>query len=241
MSAPGQSILETRRYQMFPVLEPSEIERVRRFGVVRSYAAGKPLAKVGEVGHGLTIILAGKVDVTQHDESGRRAPIVTHGPGAFMGELAQLAGRRALVDAHALEPVEALVIPPDRLRALLIADAELGEQIRRALILRRVGLLQAGAGGPVIIGRADSGDAEAMVAPADALAAIPDELGAAEAAPLLCAGVTTFNALRHSGAMPGDVVAFLGIGGLGHLGVQFANSASAPSRSHAAPTRRCSP
>jgi D-arabinose 1-dehydrogenase-like Zn-dependent alcohol dehydrogenase len=70
----------------------------------------------------------------------------------------------------------------------------------------------------------DGGYAEAMVAPADALAAIPDELGAAETAPLLCAGVTTFNALRHSGAMPGEVVAILGIGGLGHLGVQFANN-----------------
>jgi D-arabinose 1-dehydrogenase-like Zn-dependent alcohol dehydrogenase len=69
----------------------------------------------------------------------------------------------------------------------------------------------------------DGGYAEAMVAPTEALAAIPDELGAADAAPLLCAGVTTFNALRHSGAMPGDVVAILGIGGLGHLGVQFAN------------------
>ena len=62
-----------------------------------------------------------------------------------------------------------------------------------------------------------------MVAPANALAAMPDELSALDAAPLLCAGVTTFNALRHSGAMPGDVVAVLGIGGLGHLGVQFAN------------------
>jgi D-arabinose 1-dehydrogenase-like Zn-dependent alcohol dehydrogenase len=69
----------------------------------------------------------------------------------------------------------------------------------------------------------DGGYAEAMVAPADALAAIPDDLDAVDAAPLLCAGVTTFNALRHSGAMPGDVVAILGIGGLGHLGVQFAN------------------
>jgi D-arabinose 1-dehydrogenase-like Zn-dependent alcohol dehydrogenase len=69
----------------------------------------------------------------------------------------------------------------------------------------------------------DGGYAEAMVAPAGALAAIPDELNAAEAAPLLCAGVTTFNALRNSGAIPGDVVAILGIGGLGHLGVQFAN------------------
>ena len=69
----------------------------------------------------------------------------------------------------------------------------------------------------------DGGYAEAMVAPVNALVAIPDEFGAAEAAPLLCAGVTTFNALRHSGAMPGDLVAILGIGGLGHLGVQFAN------------------
>ena len=69
----------------------------------------------------------------------------------------------------------------------------------------------------------DGGYAEAAVAPASALAAIPDELGDAEAAPLLCAGVTTFNALRRSGAMPGNVVAILGIGGLGHLGVQFAN------------------
>jgi D-arabinose 1-dehydrogenase-like Zn-dependent alcohol dehydrogenase len=68
----------------------------------------------------------------------------------------------------------------------------------------------------------DGGYAEAMVAPADALALIPDELSAVEAAPLLCAGVTTFHALRESGARPGDLVAILGIGGLGHLGVQFA-------------------
>jgi D-arabinose 1-dehydrogenase-like Zn-dependent alcohol dehydrogenase len=68
----------------------------------------------------------------------------------------------------------------------------------------------------------DGGYAEAMVAPADALALIPSELSAVEAAPLLCAGVTTYNALRESGARPGDLVAILGIGGLGHLGVQFA-------------------
>jgi thioredoxin reductase (NADPH) len=110
------------------------------------------------VGHGLTIILAGKVDITQHDESGRRELIVTYGPGAFMGELAQLAGRPALVDAHAQGPVEALIVPPHQLRALLIAEAELGERIMRALILRRVGLLETGAGGPVIVGRAENGD-----------------------------------------------------------------------------------
>jgi D-arabinose 1-dehydrogenase-like Zn-dependent alcohol dehydrogenase len=69
----------------------------------------------------------------------------------------------------------------------------------------------------------DGGYQQYMLAPVEALAAIPETLSAAEAAPLLCAGITTFNALRHSGAMPGDLVAVQGVGGLGHLGVQFAN------------------
>jgi thioredoxin reductase (NADPH) len=158
MSVPTSSVIDTRRHQMFPTLDPSEIERVRRFGEVRSYGAGEALATVGDVGLGLMIILAGEVDITRRDQSGRRDPIVTHGPGAFMGELAQLAGRPALVDAHAQGPVEALIIPPDRLRALLIAEAELGERIMRALILRRVGLLETGAGGPVIVGRPENSD-----------------------------------------------------------------------------------
>lgn len=68
----------------------------------------------------------------------------------------------------------------------------------------------------------DGGYAEYLVAPADALAQLPDELGFADAAPLLCAGVTTFNAIRSSGVRPGDRIAVLGLGGLGHLGVQFA-------------------
>ena len=69
----------------------------------------------------------------------------------------------------------------------------------------------------------DGGYQEYMLAPIEALVAIPETLDAAEAAPLLCAGITTYNALRHSGALPGDLVAVIGIGGLGHLGVQFAN------------------
>ena len=100
--------------------------------------------RVGEVGPGLTIILAGKVDITQHDDVGPPRADRHVRPGAFMGELAQLSGRPALVDADAQEPVEALIIAPDRLRALLIAEAELGERIMRALILRRVGLLETG-------------------------------------------------------------------------------------------------
>ena len=69
----------------------------------------------------------------------------------------------------------------------------------------------------------DGGYQEYMLAPIEALALIPESLDAAEAAPLLCAGITTYNSLRHSGARPGDLVAIQGIGGLGHLGIQFAN------------------
>ena len=69
----------------------------------------------------------------------------------------------------------------------------------------------------------DGGYQQYMLAPVEALVAIPDSLNDVEAAPLLCAGITTYNALRHSGAMPGDLVAVQGIGGLGHLGIQYAN------------------
>jgi D-arabinose 1-dehydrogenase-like Zn-dependent alcohol dehydrogenase len=69
----------------------------------------------------------------------------------------------------------------------------------------------------------DGGYQQYMVAPVEALAAIPESLSDVEAAPLLCAGITTYNALRHSGAFPGDLVAVQGVGGLGHLGIQFAN------------------
>jgi D-arabinose 1-dehydrogenase-like Zn-dependent alcohol dehydrogenase len=69
----------------------------------------------------------------------------------------------------------------------------------------------------------DGGYEQYMVAPVEALTTMPDGLSDVEAAPLLCAGITTYNALRHSGAMPGDLVAVLGVGGVGHLGIQFAN------------------
>lgn len=155
---PNQSIMETRHDQMFPILEASEIERVRRFGSVHCFSTGEALQTVGSVGYGLSIILAGRIEAIRYDAAGGQAPIITQGPGAFLGELAQLAGRPALVDVFARESVKALLISPDRLRALLIAEAELGERVMRALILRRVGLIETGAGGPVIVGRADNGD-----------------------------------------------------------------------------------
>ncbi|QRM33885.1 FAD-dependent oxidoreductase [Microvirga sp. VF16] len=153
-----QSTITTRRDQMFPILKPAEMMRLYRFGEVQRYRAHEPLVRSGEAGYGLAVILTGKVAVTRYDETGQQEPIITYGPGGFTGELAQLSGHPALVDAHALEPVEALIIPPERLRGLLVAEAELGEQIMRALILRRVGLIEAGVGGPLIIGQADDGN-----------------------------------------------------------------------------------
>ena len=149
---------DARRAQMYPALAPEEIGRLRRFGSERRYAAGEMLVRAGESGHGLTLILSGDVEITQRDESGNEQLIVVHPAGAFLGELAQLSGRPALVDAQAKGEVEAVVIPPERLRALLVAEAELGERIMRALILRRVGLLESGLGGPIVVGRAGHPD-----------------------------------------------------------------------------------
>jgi len=158
MSVPTKSIIESRRDQIFPVLETADIERMRRFGRLRSFRAGEALARAGQVADGLAIILAGKVEISRPDKLADHEPMAIHGPGQFMGELAQLAGRPALIDAHAVEPGEALIIPPEQLRALLIAEVELGERIMRALILRRVNLLERGVGGPIIVGHADNGD-----------------------------------------------------------------------------------
>ena len=151
-------LIEARRDQMFPVLEPAEVGRLWRFGELKSYAAGERIVATGEIAPGAFVILAGQVDVVQHGRLGNSELIVTHGPGSFMGELAQLSGRPSLVDAYAKGAVEALVIPPRRLRDLLVEEAELGWRVMRALILRRVGLLDVGAGGPVIVGSADHAD-----------------------------------------------------------------------------------
>jgi len=154
----AETIIDTRRPQIFPTLSEADIARLRRFGQVRRFAAGEALARTGEANLGMIVILSGRVSITGRDERGRERPIVVHEAGSFMGELAQLSGRPALVDAIALEDVEGLVIPPDQLRAVMIAEAELGERIMRALILRRVSLIETGDVGPIIVGREGDGD-----------------------------------------------------------------------------------
>jgi thioredoxin reductase (NADPH) len=158
MAEPKSSTIETRFDQMFPRLTPAEIDRLRPFGETRTYDTDERLVTSGEVSPGMFVVLRGEVAVSQHNVLGHSEPIVTHPPGSFMGELAQLSGRPALVDARATKPVEAIVIPSDRLRDVLVAEADLGERIMRALILRRVGLLETGISGPVLLGRAEHPD-----------------------------------------------------------------------------------
>jgi thioredoxin reductase (NADPH) len=155
---PVTSILDSRRDQMFPRLSPAEIARIRPLGEVRRYRAGEALRSVGEAGHGMAVVLDGEVEITQRGPRGERRLIETYGHGGFMGELAQLTGRPYLVDAIAKGPVEALLLTPEALRTLLIAEADLGERIMRAFILRRVLLIETHAGGPIIVGPAGMAD-----------------------------------------------------------------------------------
>ena len=158
-----QTIIATRGAQMFPTLDGAEMARLKRFGETRHFESGEILIRTGETGHGLTLFLSGEVEISQRDGNGVKSVIVTHGAGSFMGELAQLSGGPSFIDAVALSAGEAVIVPPDQLRALLIAEAELGERIMRALILRRVGLIESGGGGPVIVGRDGDGDVLRLV------------------------------------------------------------------------------
>ena len=142
----------SRREQMFPLLDAAEIARIRRFGKLLHFKRGERLFTAGEPGPGMFVVLSGAVGVTQRDGMGHIEPVVRHGPGGFSAEVGSLSGRPALVDGVAEEDVAALLVPPGQLRALIIAEADLGERLVRALILRRVALIQAGASGPVLIG-----------------------------------------------------------------------------------------
>jgi thioredoxin reductase (NADPH) len=150
----GSSTLATRRYQMFPVLAASDIARLRRFGSRGRWDDGEALFVAGQPSPGMVVVLSGHVAVTQCDGLGNERLITEQGPGEFSGEVGQLSGRPALVTGRALGVVDALTIPPPSLRALVIAEAELGERIMRALILRRVGLIETGASAPLLVGPA---------------------------------------------------------------------------------------
>src|SRR6202171_5997498 len=145
-----------RLEQTFPTLTTQEIARMRRFGELRNYKDGERLFETGKAAPGMFVVLSGHVAISQRECLGHVTPVSDQGPGQFLAEIGQLSGRVALVDGHAEGDVETLLIPPERLRALLVAEADLGERIMRALILRRVSLIQGGVGGPVLIGPTNS-------------------------------------------------------------------------------------
>src|SRR6202790_390986 len=152
------STIDNRNEQMFPKLTPNEIDRLHRFGEVRHYAPGEALFVTGSVAPGMYVLIKGSVRLTRRDPFGHSAPIVEQGPGDFVAEVGQLSGQPAFGDVHAIDDVEALLIPPENLRNLMIEEPELGERIMHALILRRVALIEVGAGGPVLIGAENSPD-----------------------------------------------------------------------------------
>jgi len=150
--------LANRQHQIFPQLTDAEIARISRFGSPQRYARGERLLTAGESAPGMFVVLKGTVALSQRDGLGHVTPLWTRGRGQFLGEVSTLSGRHALVDAYAEEDVDTLLVPPEQLRALIIAEADLGERIVRALILRRVSLIEAGASGPVLIGDSQSPD-----------------------------------------------------------------------------------
>ncbi len=117
-SVPTPSIIDQRRDQIVPKLDSLQIERVQRFGEVRSFAAGERIMTAGEVAPGLVVVLAGRIAVAEHTDLDLPQLVIRPEQGDFLGELAQLAGRPALMDATAEGAVEALIIPPERLREL---------------------------------------------------------------------------------------------------------------------------
>ena len=147
-----------RHDQMFPKLAPGEIDRLRRFGEARYFRASEYLFEAGQAGPGMFVLLTGSAEVTRHDGFGHTVRIVELVAGDFIAEVGELSGRPALVDARALTDLDTILVPPKQLRALLIADVALSERIMRALILRRMLLIEGGAAGPVLIGPANNPD-----------------------------------------------------------------------------------
>ncbi len=150
--------IDPRDERMFPKFSQSEIDRLSRFGQMRHYKKNQPLFVTGEAAPGMFVLKRGRVQVTRRDPLGRLAPIVEETAGDFVAEVEQLSSRPALVDVHAVEEVEALLIPTENLRSVMNAEPELGDRIMHALILRRTALIEVGAGGPVLIGPEDSPD-----------------------------------------------------------------------------------
>ena len=159
MAFASSAVFEQRREQMFPQLTPEQVEVAKRFGgTPRRYGPNEVIVQLGEVGAPAWLVLSGYIAVARKDPLGNREDITHHLPGMMQGELTQLAGGPSFVEARAApEGCEAMPFDATHIRSLIVGHAEVGELLMRAFILRRVALIQAGAG-TVILGRSDSAD-----------------------------------------------------------------------------------
>jgi thioredoxin reductase (NADPH) len=150
------STIDTRRDQMYPVLDVAQIEAARRFasGPPRDFAPGEEIFIFGDKSSSSWLVLNGSIEVTRRDGLNRVISVTSEVVGQFSGELSQLSGRGSLAGGRAGSAgCTALPFDAAHLRALMIGSAELGEIVMRAFILRRVALLEAGGSGSVLIGR----------------------------------------------------------------------------------------
>ncbi len=155
------SLIETRGRQLFPVLDAGQIETAKRFasGPARAFAPGEAVFDVGERHAPAWLVLKGSIDVVRRDGLNREAAIISHCAGQFSGEVSQLTGRESLASGRAgADGCIALPFDAAHMRALMIGSAEVGEIIMRAFILRRVGLIEEGGAGSVLVGNPGSPD-----------------------------------------------------------------------------------
>ena len=146
--ADDPAVRDHPRYnQMFPVLSAAEIDSIRRFGSVSRYVKGDLLYRAGSRCPGMFVVLSGKVRIVGRDGLGHERVIHTYTKrGEFTSDVTQLSSKLAVVDAHVLEDVEAVLVRPAELSAMMVSEADLGEKIMRALILRRVLVIERGQG-----------------------------------------------------------------------------------------------
>jgi len=155
------SLIETRFDQMFPVLDAVQFATARRFasGPARKFAPGEALYDVGQRNVPVWLVLEGSIEVVRRDGLHRESSVVSLSPGQFSGEVSQLAGLGTLAAGHAgPEGCTALSLDAAHIRALVIGSADVGEIVMRAFILRRVGLIQEGGAGSLLIGPPGSPD-----------------------------------------------------------------------------------
>jgi thioredoxin reductase (NADPH) len=157
----SQSLAETRRHQLYPVLDAAQIETARRFasGPARDFTPGEVVFTAGERQVPSWLVLKGSIDIVGGDGLNHEAAITTHGPGQFSGDISQLAGAGMLATGRS-GPQGSTALPFDaaHVRALMVGSADIGEIVMRAFILRRVRLIQEGRVGSVLVGKPDTPD-----------------------------------------------------------------------------------